>query len=49
MKLNVREVLTRILESKVKITIVDVAQDFIHLDKLKDGTWRLTITKSLVE
>lgn len=49
MKLNVRELLEKILDSKVKVTIVDVQQEFVHLDKMKDGTWRFTITKSLAE
>jgi hypothetical protein len=49
MKLNIREVLEKILENKVKVSLVAVEPEFIHLDKLKDGTWRLTITKSLTE
>lgn len=49
MKIRVRELLEKILERKVKVSIVDVPQEFVHLDKLKDGTWRLTITKSLTE
>ena len=48
-KIKVREVLERILENKVKLTLVDVDKEFIHLDKMKDGTWRLTITKSLTQ
>jgi hypothetical protein len=47
MKLKVREVLEKILENKVRVSIVDVEQEFIHLDRLKDGSWRLTVTKSL--
>jgi len=32
-----------------KAVQIDVPQDMIHLDKLKDGSWRITYSKSLIE
>lgn len=43
-----RQAIESILSSPVKVVTVDSEKEFIHLDQHK-GTWRLTITKSLVQ
>lgn len=43
-----RKALESILLDKVRVTVVDVDKQFIHLDKAK-GSWRMTISKSLLE
>lgn len=30
-----------------RLTVIDVVRTLFHLDELEDGTWRVTITKSL--
>jgi hypothetical protein len=32
-----------------KLVEVDVSMPFVHLDQMKDGTWRLTYAKSLAK
>lgn len=41
MKLRIDEI------TEVKQVSVDVDKEFIYLDKLPDGSWRLTYTKNL--
>jgi hypothetical protein len=35
--------------TEVKVVSVDVDKEFIYFDKLPDGSWRMTYTKSLDE
>lgn len=44
-----RKVIEKVLLDKLKVIVVDVDMEFIHLDKSKKGDWRLTITKSLLD
>lgn len=32
-----------------RYTVVDVRKDIFHLDELADGTWRLTVSKSMID
>lgn len=41
MRLDVKEI------TEVKVVSVDVDKEFIYFDKLSDGSWRMTYTKSL--
>ena len=44
----IREVILDIISDRIKVSYVDVEKEFIHFDKMNDGKWRLTITKSLL-
>lgn len=46
---EIRDVIAEILASPVKVVIIDTPTQFIHLDKMKAGNWRLSVTKDLVE
>ena len=38
----------RRLNQPLKLVTVDVDKDFAHLDKLPDGSWRLTVSRSFL-
>lgn len=41
MKLKVEEI------TEIKVVSVDVESEFIHIDRLNDGKWRLVYTKNM--
>ena len=41
MKLDVEEI------SEIKVVSADVEAEFIYIDKLKDGSWRLVYSKNM--